>query len=321
MDWRLEHEHLVGYRCADLDAFGREHVARVLEELELEARSLAPGRSWQQQIREAETRQPEALRLREAYGTEVERARAFVAEKRLAPETPAPIEVIEAPGFAPSAPPWATYHASGAFDEDRTGWLEVTPIDPSRARDGVGATMRAHCRAAIALTAAHAAYPGRHLQRTIAHGNGSRLRRLADSPILFEGWALYAEDLMGEHGFAGDPAGRLFQLRNLLERACGVVVDVALQTGAMTLAMAADYLSETALIDRPDAEREARACALRPTQGVSALLGKTMLTELRDETRRRLGGRFNLHDFHAALLASGTVPPSLIREELLERLR
>ena len=48
-------------------------------------------------------------------------------------------------------------------------------------------------------------------------------------------------------------------------------------------------------------------------------LGKTMLLEIREETRRRLGARFDLHDFHAALLASGSVPPPLLREELALR--
>ena len=61
--------------------------------------------------------------------------------------------------------------------------------------------------------------------------------------------------------------------------------------------------------------------ALTPTQPMSYLLGKTLLLELRDETRRRLGSRFQLYDFHAALLASGSVPPALIREELTERLK
>jgi uncharacterized protein (DUF885 family) len=50
-------------------------------------------------------------------------------------------------------------------------------------------------------------------------------------------------------------------------------------------------------------------------------VGKILLLELRDETRRRLGSRFDLHDFHAALLASGSVPPTLVREELAERLK
>jgi uncharacterized protein (DUF885 family) len=39
--------------------------------------------------------------------------------------------------------------------------------------------------------------------------------------------------------------------------------------------------------------------------------------ELRDEYRKRVGDRFSLRDFHARLLAEGSIPVSLIRRKLL----
>ena len=39
------------------------------------------------------------------------------------------------------------------------------------------------------------------------------------------------------------------------------------------------------------------------------------------EEKSRLGKRFNLHDFHKALLGCGTVPPALARMELEDQLR
>ena len=54
---------------------------------------------------------------------------------------------------------------------------------------------------------------------------------------------------------------------------------------------------------------------------MSYLLGKHQLLELREETRARLGRRFDLHGFHQALLGCGTVPPSLARMELEEQLK
>ena len=178
-----------------------------------------------------------------------------------------------------------------------------------------------HSDAAIALAAVHEAYPGRHLQAAIANRNGSRLRRLADSALLMEGWASYCEELMLEQGYPGDPLARLCQLRGQLWRACRVVVDVGLQTGKLTLGQAADYMVANALLDRAGAEAEVKRFALTPTRPMISLVGKTLLIELRDETRRRLGSRFKLYDFHAALLESGSVPPALVREELAERLK
>jgi len=317
LDWRLEHEHLVGLRSADLATFGREAVEQAREELELEAKTRDASRSWQQQIRDAGERHPEPLRVREAYEAEVARARAFVARKRLAPVPAAPLQVVDTPVFERPTTPHAAYLAPAPFDEEQTGWFYVTPPEP-RGRDGEA--IRVHGFATIALTTVHEAWPGHHLQVATANQHGSRLRRLADSPLLSEGWALYCEEMMYEQGFYEDPACRLVQLRDLLWRACRVVIDVGLQTGTMTTAQAIDMLVENVLLDPDDAAIEVKRYALTPTQPLSYLLGKTLLLEMRDETRRRLGTRFDLHDFHAALLASGSIPPSLIREELVERL-
>ena len=49
-------------------------------------------------------------------------------------------------------------------------------------------------------------------------------------------------------------------------------------------------------------------------------VGVSLSDVLRDEAKQRLGAKFDLFEFHSALLASGTIPPSLIREELWDRL-
>jgi uncharacterized protein (DUF885 family) len=77
---------------------------------------------------------------------------------------------------------------------------------------------------------------------------------------------------------------------------------------------------EEALLQRPLAVSEVRRYCTTPTQPMSYLVGKLQILELRSEAQQKLGGRFQLHDFHAALLASGTIPPALVREELWPRL-
>ncbi|HTO89698.1 MAG TPA: DUF885 domain-containing protein [Candidatus Sulfotelmatobacter sp.] len=320
LDWRLEHEHLLSLRSADLDALGREHMATTLEELENEARRLDPSHTWQEQIAIARERHPETLRVREAYVAEVERARRFVAEKRLAPLPEARLEIVDTPVFERPTTPYAAYLAPAPFDEESTGWFFVTPVDMAKSRETQERQLQAHALAALPITTAHEAYPGHHLQVSIANRSGSRLRKLADSPMMCEGWALYSEELMYEHGFYREPVSRLYQLRELLRRACRVVIDVGLHTGRMSFEQAVQYLVTEALVEPEMAESEVKRYALTPTQPSSYLVGKIQLTELRDEARRRLGSRFDLHDFHAALLASGSVPPTLVREELSERL-
>ena len=125
---------------------------------------------------------------------------------------------------------------------------------------------------------------------------------------------------MAQQGYFADPLTRLFQLRDLVWRICRVVIDVGLHTGRMTFMQAVDYLVEQASLERMSAVMEVKRYAMTPTQPMSYLVGKLQILELRDETEQRLGARFSLPAFHAALLSGGTIPPTLAGEELLERL-
>jgi uncharacterized protein (DUF885 family) len=146
------------------------------------------------------------------------------------------------------------------------------------------------------------------------------LRRLADDRLFAAGWALYAEELMVEEGFPPAAGARLGLLLDLLDSAARAVVGVGLHAGRMEAAQAADYLVEEALLDRRTALAEVKRQTLEPARGLGGLVGRLQILELRDEARRRLGSKYDRLDFHAALLAMGTLPPALLREELWERL-
>jgi uncharacterized protein (DUF885 family) len=320
MNYRLEREHMLPMDCNALESLGREHVIRAREQLEEEAKALDPGKPWRQQITEAGENHPEPLRLREAYEAELQRARRFVESKGLVPLPAAPVEVIDTPVFERAIVPCASYLPPAPFDAEQTGYLYVTPIDLGRGRDEQLQRLNGHCYGGMPLIVAHESYPGHHVQISAANSRGSRLRRLAENNLMSEGWATYCEELMYEQGFFLDPVSRLFQLNDLLWRACRAVLDVTLQCGRMTEGEAAEYLVNEAMLDRPTAEAEVKRYVLTPTQPMSYLVGKTLILELRDEAKRRLGSRFDLNEFHAALLQGGTLPPALLREEIWDRL-
>jgi uncharacterized protein (DUF885 family) len=126
---------------------------------------------------------------------------------------------------------------------------------------------------------------------------------------------------MWEQGFfTSDPLTRLFQLRTTLWRAHRVVIDAALHAGRMTWEEAVGQLVDDVMLDPQTAASEVDRYVMTPTEPLSYLLGKLAIVELLNEARRRLGAGFDLHAFHAALLASGTIPPALVREELWDRL-
>ena len=322
MNYKLERESLVPYTCAELERVGHEHVARAQRLLEEEARRHDPRRTWRELIDDGRRRVPEPHWLRDAYVAEMDRARRFVIERRIAP-IPAGerLEILDTPVFERALLPYAAYQAPAPFDADAAGVLYVTPIDIRRSKDEQAAQLAAHCTPALPIIALHEGYPGHHLQLGHANRSGSRLRRIVHSDVFAEGWALYCEELMWEQGyFTADPLTRLFQLRDLLFRACRVVLDASLHSGRMTPPQAVDYLVEQAMLDRTLAASEVSRYCTTPTQPMSYLVGKLQILELRSEAQQKLGARFLLHDFHAALLASGTIPPALVREELWPRL-
>ncbi|TMQ69793.1 MAG: DUF885 domain-containing protein [Candidatus Eisenbacteria bacterium] len=321
MNFKLEREHLLAMDCAALDALGREHVEHARKLLEAEAAKIDPVRSWRDLITEAKKRHPEPLRLREAYVAEVARARQFVADQGIAP-LPAEesLEVIDTPIFLRATTPYAAYLAPAPFDADPTGYFFVTPVDGARRKEEQAQQLEGHCYAGMPLTTVHEAYPGHHLQLVHANRASSRLRQLADSPMFAEGWALYCEELMHEHGYYLDAVTRLYQLKDLLWRACRVVIDVGLHTGKMTFMQAVDYLVEQAMVERFNALIEVKRYTMTPTQPSSYLVGKLQILGLRDEVQKKLGTGFDLAQFHQQLLGVGTLPLALARDEILSRM-
>lgn len=320
MNYKCEREHLLSMDCAFLEDMGRRTLEEARAALAEEAGRADPARDWRAQLAEARTRHPEPLRLREAYQAEVERARRFVIEHRVVPVPELALELADTPLHERPLTPVARYERPGPLDAEQTGVFQVTPADPGGPGDAQELQLGAHAYAALPLTVVHDTYPGQHVQAAHAGRAGSRLRRLADSRVFAEGWALYCEELMWRSGYFLDPATRLFQLRDLAWRACRMLIDVGLHCGRMTLDQAAALLVDEVMLHPAAARGEVRAAALRPTHGLGHLVGRTLMIELRDEVRRRLGDRFHLPEFHTALLKSGTLPPFLLREELWERL-
>jgi len=74
------------------------------------------------------------------------------------------------------------------------------------------------------------------------------------------------------------------------------------------------------MVERFNAVIEVKRYTMTPTQPSSYLVGKVQILALRDEVRKAMGSRFDLAQFHEQLLGIGTLPLSLVREELMGRL-
>ena len=313
MNFRLIGEH---------EALGRDHVERARTRLEDEAQRVDRRRTWRELVDDARQRAPEPNWVREAYLTEIERARACVIDRKLVPLAAGErVEIADMPLFDRVAFPVARYQGPAPFDADATGLFLLTAVDPRRDKAEQARQAQGHCAAAMPLAVLRETYPGHHARHGLASQASTRLRRANRNEVMAEGWAFYCEELMAEAGFTmPDPACGLFLQLESMRRACLAVIDAGLHGGRMTFDDAVAMLVDEARLDPEHALAQVRACCAAPTHGASALLGKLAIVELREEAKRRMGDRFDLSVFHAAMLSGGTIPPALMREEIWERL-
>jgi uncharacterized protein (DUF885 family) len=224
------------------------------------------------------------------------------------------IDVIATPEYLRKVLPFAAYFEPAAFDPDPKGIYVVTP-----SVDGDPDAMREHNFASISNTSIHEAYPGHHLQLDTARRHPSLTRLLTDAPEFVEGWGMYSELMMREHGFDADPRFRLVMHTDAIWRACRIILDVRMHRGEIDVDDATDFLVEHTSFERPNAHAEAQWYTYRPTYPLSYLLGRTLLLSLRADEQRRLGDAFNLKAFHDTLLRNGSIPISFQRRLLAER--
>jgi uncharacterized protein (DUF885 family) len=123
---------------------------------------------------------------------------------------------------------------------------------------------------------------------------------------MIEGWGLYVEKMVGEHGFYPTPEARLAQLSMRLFRAGRIVVDTSLHLGEMGVDEATTYMAQQCGFPVPTAHREVLRYCSYPTQASSYLTGALEIERMaRDWTEAGLG---SLAAFHDALTRSGKLP-------------
>jgi uncharacterized protein (DUF885 family) len=249
-----------------------------------------------------------------AYRDAMYRSRTHLIERRLVtvPDDER-LEVLPTPTYLRMVIPFAAYIESPPFEHRPLGLYIVTP-----SVDGDSNAMREHNLSSISNTSIHEAYPGHHLQLTIGGRNPSLSRLLTNAPEFVEGWGMYSEQLMRDHGFDDAPKYRVMMHTDAIWRACRIILDIRMHRGEVTPEEAVDFLVEHTAFEEPNARAEVKRYTYTPTYQLSYLLGKVLILGLREDERRRRGVDFRLQDFHDALLNAGSLPISFHRR-LLER--
>jgi len=294
------------------------YYAYTLRLLEETSRRIDPGKNWQELIRENRKRHPDAARLLPEWENEIGRARRHVLTKNLATIPPdEKVLVMPMPPSQRGQSPFGVMDTPMPFSAGRIGRLFITPVEaglPEAIREKL---LSGHDYTFIATIAPHETYPGHHLHALRIQENPRPMRKLYNSTLFTEGWGLYAEELMYETGFFRDgDRTRLTQLLSRLWRAARVILDVKLQTNRISYEEARRFLEEKILFEPERSAGEVNMYVAAPTYFITYINGYFDIMKLRDEYRRKKGGAFSLLEFHEAVLKTGALPPSLLKEIL-----
>jgi len=254
------------------------------------------------------------------YNWETRQVKIFLEENGFitVPEKIAPVTVIETPPFLRTMISGIAYQPAGPYDSVQLGYFYVRPIPDDLDRQQLEARYRYVHRRGFKGSIVHEAYPGHHLQLQIAGMNEDPVLKWQFNIMMIEGWALYCEEMMYHAGLFGeeDHGQWLGVLGGIRFRAARIIADVKLHTGQFTydecVSWMIDALDVTSDSGKEYIRKEVRRYTISPAYQMSYLMGKREIMALRRVAEQRDGDRFSLKAFHDALLAEGSIPPTLM---------
>lgn len=306
---RLLHErHFLPLDAQQLLDFGERLIARTEQALLAQSKQICGEEDVARALEKIKTRVPEAPRLIDSYRQKMQSAYQWLSKSGIV-TMPAEqsLKVLATPAFLRCLIPFAAYEPPAPTDSQQRGLYYVTTVEEPE-------LLAEHNEFSMELTSVHEAFPGHHLQFVIANqvNTGNVTRLLNASASLYEGWALYCEQLVSEQGLYNKKEHQFILLRDRLWRALRVVIDVKIHTGAMTVEEAAQLLIDKLGFAPQQAKAEISWYSHAAATPLCYALGCELILQAREKLAVK--DRQALCDFHDALLSQGSIALPLVLE-------
>ena len=211
------------------------------------------------------------------------------------------LTVLQTPSFLQSLRATASYRAPLTGNTKGHGVFYITPGKEDLE------LISSHCP----YLSAHETYPGHHILDHLRIHHSNPIRRQIESPLFYEAWACYGEQLLDELGYIQDPRQQLIGLKRQLWRSLRATLDVELQMGKISLARGAEKI-ETVGYSSKRAQRQIRRFALTPGYQLCYSIGMYEILRM----RKRFSSHLGLKAFHDTLLDGGQLPFHLVKKRL-----
>jgi hypothetical protein len=232
----------------------------------------------------------------------------------------------ETPPFM-RATTFASMDTPGPFEAHATeAYFNVTLPDPSMTPSEVEGYMHSFNVGTVISTAVHEAYPGHYVQFLWVPQAPSRVRKLLGANTDVEGWAHYCEQMMLDEGYGQPGSGakdereakflRLGQLQDALLRNARFIVGIEMHTGKMSFDQAIEFFQKEGYQSKETAMVETKRGTSDPTY-LYYTLGKLQIMKLREDLKKKEGGKFSLEEFHNDFLRQGFPPIKIVRRAMI----
>ena len=309
-DLLLQERHFLNINADELYAFGEKLFQQTEQELLALTQELQGDDNVDGLMQKIQQQRPDKNRLLDEYRKQMQAARKFVEENEIV-SLPGKesLKVIETPVFLQHQIPFAAYYEPAPTDVKQQGYYYVTP---PKTEEELGE----HNIISLKHTCVHEAWPGHHLQFVKANlkPTSSSLPRLINaSATLYEGWALYCEQLMHELGFIEEPESHFVLLKDRLWRALRIMVDVGIHTRGLSLDDAAKLMQQKLGFSHSQAMADLAWYTQAPGVPMGYATGWALINKLKQQQQAK--EKFNLKSFHDTLLSSGSIalPLAIVR--------
>lgn len=310
---RLQSSTTTSLTADQIHDLGLAQVAAIRQEMEAIKREVGFTGTLEQFFEHIRTdpqfKYPNTEAGREAYLAD---ARAVIAAAmaaapryfRVLPKAPLEVRAVEKWREATAS---TAFYNSPSADGSRPGIYYVNLVDMNQTQ-----------KVQVAAIAAHEGAPGHHFQiaRQQELAGIPKFRKFGGYGAYMEGWGLYSERLANEMGAYNTPYDRFGMLSLQVWRAIRLVLDSGIHSKRWTREQAIAYFKANSSVSDTDIAREVDRYFNWPGQATSYMVGQLKIAELRARAERELGARFDIRDFHEAVLSEGALPLDLLEEQV-----
>jgi uncharacterized protein (DUF885 family) len=241
------------------------------------------------------------------------RATAFVGEHDLVTVLDDPLEIMPMPDYARGVAV-AYCDAPGPLEiRVVPTFYAISPTPADWSHDRVESFFREYNDHMLQNLTVHEAMPGHYLQ--LAHARrfrgSTRVRAVCQSGSFIEGWAVYAEEFMTEHGFGG-AAVRLQRLKTKLRMIVNAILDQGVHCDRMSEAEAMALMTGRGFQEDGEAAGKWRRAQLTSTQLSTYYVGYTEVSQIARARPAATAPR----EWHDRMLAHGSPSPRHLRRLL-----